>query len=59
MSDTCTWALKEGNWTDRYETECGDALFFEDHGPTENNYRFCPFCGRSIVIKKEAKESQE
>jgi len=38
--------MSEGIW----ETDCGNAHEFFADGPAENMYRFCPYCGRRIVV---------
>jgi hypothetical protein len=44
--DTCTWIENvDGIW----ETECHMAFEFIDGRPSENNYAYCPFCGKQLV----------
>lgn len=46
---TCGWREDEdGNW----QTDCGECYVLIDGNPDENDYRFCPSCGRSIAITK-------
>jgi hypothetical protein len=41
----CVWEEDEGgNWW----TSCGNAFIFEDEGPVENGFRYCPYCGRLL-----------
>lgn len=41
----CRWTEDdEGIWY----TECGNAHEFMTDSPTENKYKFCPYCGREI-----------
>lgn len=44
---TCVWEVdNDGIWY----TACGQAhVFFED-GPTQNNYAFCPYCGKQVWV---------
>ncbi len=47
---TCKWDTEEeGTW---YHTECKRAFSFEVGGPKENDYSFCPGCGK--ILKEEA-----
>ena len=36
--------------TDAWDTECGNAHVFFDEGPTENGYKYCPYCGREVEV---------
>lgn len=47
----CTW--KEDLQPDgdvAWETACGNLHEFMADGPTENNYRYCPYCGGSLIV---------
>lgn len=39
--------------TSWWETTCKKAHSFITGTPEENRYRFCPYCGKKLVIKKE------
>lgn len=42
----CTWTEDHnGVW----ETSCGKAWEFYVHGPDENGFRVCPFCGNALL----------
>jgi hypothetical protein len=44
-TDKCLWADNEsGVW----DTDCGEAFFFENGGPIDNKLRFCGFCGKAL-----------
>jgi len=44
----CLWTEdQDGNWS----TTCGKAFTLFSGMPKENNYNFCPNCGRKIVEK--------
>ena len=45
----CVWTKDE--WADTWETGCGNAFVFNDEGPTENGFKFCPYCGKSVLVK--------
>lgn len=47
-SETCDWILDEhyDSWT----TTCGNEFQFFAEGPKENNFKFCPYCGRKLKI---------
>lgn len=41
----CAWTEDEdGNWW----TGCGNVHVFTDGGPRENDYDFCPYCGKPL-----------
>jgi hypothetical protein len=44
----CEWVLDDidGKW----DTGCGEAFFFEVDGPAENGMRYCPYCGKRLVV---------
>ena len=45
--DSCQWKADEaGSW----RSDCGYTLAFTVDGPTENQFRFCPYCGGKISI---------
>ena len=51
--DSCHWQEDaDGIW----QTDCGNAFEFTADGPTENEFRFCPYCGGKISIHEEAQE---
>ena len=44
----CEWHEDErGLW----HTQCGNVFEFYDGGPKENNFRFCPYCGRRLIVR--------
>ena len=46
---TCTWKYECPYEIGYYDTECGTAYYFEEGTIEENDYRFCPYCGKRIV----------
>lgn len=43
----CEWIdSHEDGWT----TDCGNAFVFNDEGPTENGFKFCPYCGKPLEV---------
>ena len=42
---TCTWTQNEDGV---YETNCDNMFVFNDGGPVENGFRYCPYCGREL-----------
>ena len=43
--ESCKWSEDaDGNW----ETDCGNAFCLEDGPPSENNLRYCCYCGRKL-----------
>lgn len=47
--ETCDWSCGDDDW-DTWHSECGQDWIFEEDGPNENDMKFCPFCGRKIVV---------
>lgn len=48
----CIWTYIDID--DFYETSCGNdkGFCFNDGGIKENKFRFCPYCGKIIKVKK-------
>jgi len=51
----CLWLINPDYLTqiDIYETSCGNSFTFNDGGPTENDFEFCPYCGMAIKTGEE------
>ena len=47
VKQLCEWS---GNVDGFYDTACGNAHEFITDGPTENGYRYCPYCGKTLTI---------
>lgn len=47
----CEWAWQPRS--NHYETGCGDGFQFMNGGVEENNYNYCPHCGRKIEVVKD------
>lgn len=50
--ETCKWELQNEDEAfdgDRYyETACGQAFSFFEGSKIDNEYKYCPFCGKEI-----------
>lgn len=48
--ETCAWRVESDAFLEdeRYETSCDNAFIFEIGTPRENNYVYCPSCGKLI-----------
>jgi hypothetical protein len=46
----CKWTCDRNGFDDSnvYDTGCGDAIVYYEGTPEENNYKYCPFCGKKI-----------
>lgn len=51
MSDTCEWEYEQDGF---HQTGCGRGFTFEEGDVIENGFRFCPYCGKEIVVEGEA-----
>ena len=51
--ETCKWTHDPLDDERVYETSCGQANQFGDGGPVENGYKFCPYCGKEIELKRD------
>jgi hypothetical protein len=50
----CHWQLDDYHGC--YDTECGETYCFEESGPLENHYRYCPGCGHSLRVVEQPAE---
>jgi hypothetical protein len=49
MKETCKWKLDDNeNGASVYYTSCDNAHIFSEGTLGDNNYNFCPFCGKKI-----------
>lgn len=51
MKDVCVWVHQHNIIEDGagvHETSCGEMHSFIEGSIQENNYLFCPFCGKKI-----------
>jgi len=53
MADVnCEWS--EGEEEGEYDTSCGHSYSFSADGPDENEFKFCPFCSKKLVVAEES-----
>lgn len=55
-SDKCIWKGEANQWGEVWWESCArkdKGFTFEDGGPSENEFRYCPFCGREIHVEGE------
>ena len=45
QSESCDWTL---DMAEPWQTSCGEAFQFFEGGPSDNQFDFCPFCGKEI-----------
>jgi len=50
MLKECTWKY-DGSY-DAWETSCGSSFVIYDGTPIENDMRFCPYCGNTLVVEE-------
>lgn len=48
---TCEWKLEDEE-ANLYLTECQQRQLIFDGTPKENEYRYCPYCGKKIKVVK-------
>jgi len=47
--NVCMWSFdKSEDDTRCYDTSCGSGHMFIDGGIEDNDYKFCPYCGKEI-----------
>ena len=48
-TDKCTWSLS----SDNYDTQCGNSFVFTSGDPSDNDFLFCPYCGKKLISGQE------
>lgn len=43
----CIWALDDDD-SGCWQTDCSNAFIFNEGGCKENNFKFCPYCGKTL-----------
>ena len=59
--NNCTWKWK---WLDLYVdgfwgTSCKNAFYFDDGGPREHEFNYCPYCGKLLKVAELPEEVEE
>lgn len=49
IEPVCCWKANIGD-ADCWDSECGESFVFTSSAPTEDGFRFCPYCGREIRV---------
>jgi len=51
QANTCKWTSNAGDFGDfeYWDTECGEAFYFNCGSLEENSFKYCPYCAGSIV----------
>ena len=47
----CTWTPPQDD-DEPWSTSCDNLFQFFDGGPTDNSFKFCPYCGGKLVVNK-------
>ena len=46
MMEKCEW--RYDGLDDFYETSCGDLFSVMEGTPSDNGFKFCPYCGKGL-----------
>ena len=59
--EMCEWTVDSDEYNgDSWDGSCGGKWCFTEGDPAENNYRFCPQCGRPVrVVVSAGSESED
>lgn len=50
--DFCKWNfVEDSEGSGHYETGCGNGFFFVEGNTVDNDFHYCPYCGK--VIREE------
>lgn len=48
----CVWTeTDDANGDPVWDTGCGQSQIFSEGTPESNEYKFCPYCGKKLVVK--------
>lgn len=52
--EICEWKFVEDYDGDgHYDTDCGNSFYFAEGNIVDNEFHFCPYCGRRVQGKIE------
>jgi predicted RNA-binding Zn-ribbon protein involved in translation (DUF1610 family) len=52
----CIWTLESDQWNGDMWHTCSSPYQFVEGGPSENEFRFCPYCGRALIARSASKD---
>jgi len=57
----CEWESEDddGTFSSDWQTGCNNIFEFSEGNPKDNNFKFCPFCGKEIVIISSIIDEEE
>ena len=55
----CTWREEMQVDDVAWQTSCGNLFSFSADGPTENRFKFCPYCGGGLIVAPSRRSSGE
>jgi hypothetical protein len=50
MNGYCMWRHINNDIEDYFETGCNNTFQFITDGIKENNFKYCPYCGKEIAL---------
>lgn len=53
--EICVWQLEGDCW----DSDCGHAFVFNEGGPVENDFKFCPYCGDPLAEVLDLGDEEE
>lgn len=53
----CVWYLDDIGGESAWETDCHHTFEFNDDGPVENGFKFCPYCGVALAAARSSEVS--
>lgn len=51
MIEECKWKKDINEEDEPWQTDCGTAFILITGSPKDNNYKYCPNCGRQIKLE--------
>lgn len=58
-SATCDWRIENETLPEYWDTACGEAFVFNEGDPRDNGMKFCPYCGRELLVRVIAETTRE
>jgi hypothetical protein len=57
--EPCEWELERHSDWSLWNTICGNVFEFNEGGPEENGFAYCPYCGCALSVKASDPDDED